>query len=236
MDRRRDAGLAAAEPALRIEEIPDREGGVATTGALTLAPGIPTAVAGTAELLVDLRNPDAEALARMLDTAGDAAARAAAERGMRGLAPSACGGSSRSHSTRASSRRRERRAARSPARIACSSSGALHDAAEMARVLPAAMIFCPSIGGISHAAEENTAEEDLAVGDRGVRRAREPSPRAERYGLARLGRGGSRGLRGRGPEARSDRSARVAGRAHAWQSERIHFEHPEQRHRVASER
>jgi N-carbamoyl-L-amino-acid hydrolase len=43
-------------------------------------------------------------------------------------------------------------------------SGALHDAAEMARVLPAAMLFCPSIAGISHAPEEDTAEEDLAAG------------------------------------------------------------------------
>ena len=40
-------------------------------------------------------------------------------------------------------------------------SGALHDAAEVARVLPAAMIFAPSIGGISHAAQENTSEDDL---------------------------------------------------------------------------
>jgi beta-ureidopropionase / N-carbamoyl-L-amino-acid hydrolase len=31
-------------------------------------------------------------------------------------------------------------------------------------VLPAAMIFCPSIGGISHAAQEDTAEDDLAAG------------------------------------------------------------------------
>jgi acetylornithine deacetylase/succinyl-diaminopimelate desuccinylase-like protein len=43
-------------------------------------------------------------------------------------------------------------------------SGALHDAAEMARVLPAEMIFCASIGGISHAPEEDTAEGDLAAG------------------------------------------------------------------------
>ena len=28
---------------------------------------------------------------------------------------------------------------------------------------PAAMIFCPSAGGISHAAEEDTAEDDLAA-------------------------------------------------------------------------
>ena len=40
-------------------------------------------------------------------------------------------------------------------------SGALHDAAEMARHLPVAMIFAPSLGGISHAPEEDTREEDL---------------------------------------------------------------------------
>ena len=43
------------------------------------------------------------------------------------------------------------------------SSGALHDAAEVARVLPAAMLFAPSVGGISHAPEEDTEEADLAV-------------------------------------------------------------------------
>ena len=43
-------------------------------------------------------------------------------------------------------------------------SGALHDAAEVARVLPAAMVFCPSTGGISHAVEEDTPESDLAAG------------------------------------------------------------------------
>src|SRR4029453_3309671 len=44
MDRRRDAGLAAADAALRVERLPAMEGGVATTGALSLEPGIPTAV------------------------------------------------------------------------------------------------------------------------------------------------------------------------------------------------
>jgi N-carbamoyl-L-amino-acid hydrolase len=42
-------------------------------------------------------------------------------------------------------------------------SGALHDAAEIAKVLPAAMVFSPSIAGISHAPNEDTADEDLAV-------------------------------------------------------------------------
>jgi N-carbamoyl-L-amino-acid hydrolase len=43
-------------------------------------------------------------------------------------------------------------------------SGALHDAAEIARILPAAMVFCSSAGGISHAKEENTPEPELVAG------------------------------------------------------------------------
>ncbi|MGH2845925.1 MAG: M20/M25/M40 family metallo-hydrolase, partial [Thermoleophilaceae bacterium] len=42
-------------------------------------------------------------------------------------------------------------------------SGALHDAAELARVLPAAMLFTSSSGGVSHAREEDTPEADLAA-------------------------------------------------------------------------
>jgi hydantoinase/carbamoylase family amidase len=163
MDRRRDAGLAAAGAALRIEELPRREGGVATTGALKLEPGIPTAVAGGAELFVDLRNPDASALARMLEVARNAVGAAAVERG--------CEASSelvwRIEPIAFDTELVE--AARASCMDAAGSdrvitSGALHDAAEMARVLPAAMIFCPSVGGISHAAEEDTSEDDLAAG------------------------------------------------------------------------
>ncbi len=43
-------------------------------------------------------------------------------------------------------------------------SGALHDAANIATVMPAAMLFVPSIGGISHAFDEDTAEADLVQG------------------------------------------------------------------------
>jgi hydantoinase/carbamoylase family amidase len=162
MDRRRDAGLAAASVALAIEEIGRRHGGVATTGALTLRPGIPTAVAGDAALLVDLRHPDAGALAEMLDEATQGAEAAAAERDC--------------------AFERERVWCIEPipfdpdlvarARQACREatgsdrvlvSGALHDAAEVARVAPAAMIFCPSAAGISHAREEDTPEPDLVA-------------------------------------------------------------------------
>jgi beta-ureidopropionase / N-carbamoyl-L-amino-acid hydrolase len=43
-------------------------------------------------------------------------------------------------------------------------SGALHDAANLARCMPVAMLFVPSIGGISHAFDEDTAESDLVLG------------------------------------------------------------------------
>jgi N-carbamoyl-L-amino-acid hydrolase len=43
-------------------------------------------------------------------------------------------------------------------------SGAGHDAQYVARVMPSAMLFVPSIGGISHHWAEDTKEEDLARG------------------------------------------------------------------------
>jgi N-carbamoyl-L-amino-acid hydrolase len=44
------------------------------------------------------------------------------------------------------------------------SSGAGHDAQMMARLCPTAMIFVPSVGGISHNPAEHTAPEHLAAG------------------------------------------------------------------------
>ena len=42
-------------------------------------------------------------------------------------------------------------------------SGAGHDAQVLAEIMPSAMLFCPSIGGISHHWAEDTAEPDLAL-------------------------------------------------------------------------
>jgi N-carbamoyl-L-amino-acid hydrolase len=45
-------------------------------------------------------------------------------------------------------------------------SGAGHDAMYMAQVCPAAMIFVPCEGGVSHNEAENAKPEDLAAGAR----------------------------------------------------------------------
>ena len=162
MEARRDAMLAAADAALAIEGIGRAEGGVATTGELRLEPGIATAVAGRAVLSVDLRHPETEPLARMLEATRAASGEAGARRGcevadapvMR-IEPVAF-----DPGLVAAARTACAAAAGEPASLA---SGALHDAAEVARVLPAAMVFAPSTAGISHAREEDTPEADLAV-------------------------------------------------------------------------
>ena len=163
MELRRDAGLAAADAALRIEAVGREHDGMATTGVLRLEPGVPTAVAGEAELVADLRHPDGAALAAMLAETERIVDDAATARECEALAEPLW------------------RIDPTPfdaglvtmARAACAevagtgrelTSGALHDAAEVARVLPAAMVFCPSIDGISHAKEENTSDDDLAAG------------------------------------------------------------------------
>ncbi|TMK71437.1 MAG: M20 family metallo-hydrolase [Actinobacteria bacterium] len=114
-------------------------------------------------MLVDLRHPNADELAAMLAEARTAAEEAASERHCEfesdylwsiepipfdaelvAMARDACvevTGSDR-----------------------VLTSGALHDAAELARIAPAAMIFTPSIAGISHAKEEDTADSDLIAG------------------------------------------------------------------------
>ncbi|HEY1412681.1 MAG TPA: M20/M25/M40 family metallo-hydrolase, partial [Rhodopila sp.] len=43
-------------------------------------------------------------------------------------------------------------------------SGAGHDAQILSQVLPSAMLFVPSIGGISHHYTENTSDEDIVLG------------------------------------------------------------------------
>jgi N-carbamoyl-L-amino-acid hydrolase len=160
MDQRRDAGLATAEIALAVERIAREHGGVGTTGSLELEPGVITAVAGRAAMGVDLRHPREPELAAMLAAVRKEAARVAAARDCEiaehpiwriepiPFAPDLV-------------RAAESAAAAAGGRSRAIASGALHDAAEMARVVPTAMVFAASVRGISHAREERSEERDL---------------------------------------------------------------------------
>jgi N-carbamoyl-L-amino-acid hydrolase len=155
---RRDAGLAAAEAALGIERIAKESAGLATTGAVRFEPGVATVIPGQAALSVDLRHRDRSALASMVRNTVE-------------LAKSVANG--RKVEVEVNPIWRIEPVQFDAALVEAAAqlceghevvSGALHDAAEMARAgVSAAMMFCPSINGVSHAPTENTNEADLIL-------------------------------------------------------------------------
>jgi allantoate deiminase len=163
MDARRDAFIAAARSAIEFRDDAARRDDVrATTGFVNVSPAIVTALNGWCEMSLDQRALDPDVLADMLRTAKDASEKIAQEEGVTvewerlwqiepipfnedliEMAEEAVNEVvGRSH--------------RLP-------SGPLHDAAEMARLMPTVMLFVKSLRGLSHTKEEDTPEEDLEL-------------------------------------------------------------------------
>jgi len=171
MELRRDALASAARLALAAREAARAHGGVATCGRIDADPGVATAIAGTAELLLDLRHAQAPALAAMLDQTRRAAAEiaraegtAVAERPLQRIAPVAFDGelTALAHDAAAE-------AVGAP--VPTLPSGPLHDAAAVAAAgVPAAMLFVRSLGGVSHSRAEDSRPDDLAAGVRALAR------------------------------------------------------------------
>ena len=163
MELRRDSFAAAARAALAIREIGLRhEGGVCTVGGATSEPGVVTAVAGRTEMLLDQRSLDAGQLATMLNEAQAACEQAAAEfdcelelRHLWRIPPIP-------FNARLIALARES-VVTAGGKDTAIPSGPLHDASEMARLLPTVMIFSKSSPPVSHTPEEDTPEADLRV-------------------------------------------------------------------------
>jgi beta-ureidopropionase / N-carbamoyl-L-amino-acid hydrolase len=167
MARRRDAGreLVGFLHALdrRFAEIGGPRS-VWTIGRIDLEPGEKSIIAGRAEALFQLRDADPGVLDRLEAEIGALAARANAngrcnltvER-LSASTPAAMDESLQAALQAAAERRAPGRHIRMP-------SGAGHDAQWLARKLPAAMLFVPSIGGISHHWSENTSDADIVLG------------------------------------------------------------------------
>ena len=162
---RRDAGLAAARLAVEARAIADEAGPpqVATVGALTLSPGLVNVVAERAAMTVDLRHTDDDALKAAEARLADAAAAIAATEGCRvtlrslaRFAPVAFD-PALVDAVEAAAHARGLPCRRMP-------SGAGHDAQMFAPNCPTAMVFVPSVGGLSHNVAEHTAPEDLIAG------------------------------------------------------------------------
>ncbi|WP_135467031.1 Zn-dependent hydrolase [Crenalkalicoccus roseus] len=167
MAERRDAGLAAVRLLAAIDREFPRicgERSTWTTGRILLDPGAPSIIPGRAEVLFQFRDVSVEVLERMeaglraLVRESNRRERCAATlTQMSRATPALCDPAMMAALDAAAERHAPGAWQRMP-------SGAGHDAQYIARRMPVAMLFVPSIGGISHHWAEDTKEEDLVLG------------------------------------------------------------------------
>jgi hydantoinase/carbamoylase family amidase len=162
MGLRRDSFAATARAALAIREVGFRHDGVCTVGGATSEPGVVTAVAGRTEMLLDQRHLDPEALAAMLAEAREACERAADDQGCKVELMHIWSIPPIPFDDRLIERAR-RAVVEAGGKDTAIPSGPLHDAAEMARLIPTVMVFSSSSPPVSHTKEEDTPEDDLRV-------------------------------------------------------------------------
>lgn len=167
MELRRDAFLGAAEIAIEIEKLANTIGieTVGTVGEVYVKPNAINVIPGEVTIGIDIRDVSEErkdeffkilmktidyiAVKRNLDTELDVIARQVPEKTNKdivALIEDTCNNLDISHMN--------------------ITSGAYHDALNMARITDIGMIFIPSVNGISHAPEEYTDFDDIFTGAR----------------------------------------------------------------------
>lgn len=165
MRLRRDPGLVAAEITTFVRRLTAELGGdqVGTVGRLELHPNLVNVVPARATLTIDLRNTDEQVLQE-------------AERRLQQRCDELAGAEQVTIERRSLARFEpvefdprmvdlvERTARRLGYTTMRMPSGAGHDAQMLARVCPTAMIFVPSIDGLSHNLAEDTAPDDVRAG------------------------------------------------------------------------
>ena len=160
---RADAGLAAAKVNVFLRQLVEKSGGVATMGTIRLEPNAINVIPSRAVFTVDLRNSDKAKLE-------------ADEKALAGYFNEL----EQSDHVKISTERltefdpvlfdqgivRTIEQAAAARGLSCRrmTSGAGQDAQMLARICPTAMIFVPSIGGISHNPKEYTRDEDAVAG------------------------------------------------------------------------
>ncbi len=167
MGVRKDAGLALARFCVAIDDRFPASCGprtVWTTGRITLDPGAPSIIPGAAEMLFQIRDDDPGVIDRLEALLRDMAAEASAQgpcmvavERIRTGAPALMNAGFQQAIEAASATFAGGRSIRMP-------SGAGHDAQVLATIMPAGMLFVPSIGGVSHHWSENTGDADIVTG------------------------------------------------------------------------
>ncbi len=165
MRLRHDAGYCAAAIGHFLRQLAREIGGsqVATVGKVDLHPNLINVIAARARLTVDLRNTDEALLAAAERRLAGFLEQLAADEGVRVEAKTLARFEPVLFDKGVADL-----IARTAVRLGHScrpmTSGAGHDAQMMARLCPTAMIFVPSVGGISHNPAEHTEPAHLAAG------------------------------------------------------------------------
>jgi beta-ureidopropionase / N-carbamoyl-L-amino-acid hydrolase len=167
MKDRRDAGLALARLCVAIDDRFPASCGprtVWTTGRITLDPGAPSIIPGRADMLFQIRDDDSEIVGRLEALLHGIAAEISAASGcgvevrrIRTGKPAMMDAKFQRAIEEAASDVADSKSIRMP-------SGAGHDAQVLATIMPAGMLFVPSIDGISHHWSENTDDADIVRG------------------------------------------------------------------------
>ena len=171
MEARRDALAGAARIVLAVrEEALAREGMTANVGKLSVEPGGFNVIPGLAELTIDVRSPTAEGFERAEAFVRETVERVGAEEKL-GVEVSVTHRKPPVALDRGLQDTLIEAAEAEGASYRRMSSGAGHDAMVLAHHVPAAMVFVPSRGGISHSPDEYTPPEQCELGARVLTRA-----------------------------------------------------------------
>jgi beta-ureidopropionase / N-carbamoyl-L-amino-acid hydrolase len=165
MRMRHDAGYCAAAIGTFVRQLVKEFGGVqvGTVGSITLHPNLTNVIAARARVTVDLRNTDDAVLVESERRLAAFLRELERDEGVKIETHSLARFAPVSFDKDIAAL-----IARTAERLGHScrpmTSGAGHDAQMLARICPTAMIFVPSVKGISHNPAEHTAPEHLAAG------------------------------------------------------------------------
>jgi N-carbamoyl-L-amino-acid hydrolase len=169
MAERKDAGLTLVRLMAAIDQQFKKLTGprsVWTCGRMEFDPGAPSVIPGEARAMFQFRDADRAILDR-LEAALHEQVAAFNQAGPCTIAVETIRQSTPALMHEQFQQAIEQSAARhAPGKAIRMPSGAGHDAQHVARVMPAAMLFVPSINGISHHWAENTSDEDIVLGAR----------------------------------------------------------------------
>lgn len=179
---RKDAGFAATTLAVAIaERFPEVAGprSVWTTGRITMEPGAPNIIPSKAEVLFQFRDTQMPVLKRLDAVLRELVEDTTTKTGCRAEIRQTEAGTPSDMNPAFQEAIENAAESHAPGAHVRMPSGAGHDAQVVARKLSTAMLFIPSIGGISHHWTENTAAPDLVLGCQVLADAAEAILRAE---------------------------------------------------------